>query len=477
MTRGPWRADILSRKRLLFAMVIGLACLRCAHVHLLWSDEDYHLAAAIQIVNGRLPYRDFWYDKPPLDAIYYLLIGGYSGWPLRVLDSLYVGAASWLAYRIARERWTESEGWLAALLLAFFLTFYLPAAVIPFAADALLIVPHLAAVLCAQRRSLLWAGVWAGVGFLINTKSIFVLATCVVWVFPSMLLVFGGFAAPLLIAAAVGGATGMWGGYMEQVWRWGLMYAGSSPGANAVLRIADWAGFHASIVAGALIGLRGERGRDRWRLLAWIALSFLSVCVGDRFVPRYFLQLLPPMIVVGSRGLAVAVRRYGRKGEVAAAVLLLVPLVRFGPRYLTLTADDLKSQEPRWTDAAMDEDARRVANVVRVMARPGDSLFVWGYRPDVYVYARMIPDGKFWDSQPLTGVPADRHLSSSEPVFAAGAAQNRLALAHSHPTFVVDGLGLLNPRLAAERYPELRSWLGGYDLIGRTGMSLIYCRR
>ena len=138
-------------------MVIALACLRLCHVGLLWSDEDYHLAAAIRILHGQIPYRDFWYDKPPLAAFYYLFIGGYSGWPLRLLDAAYVLLSCFLIYRLAQSR-------MAAFLLSFFLAFYLPAAVIPFAPDALLVVPHLAAVYLAIQRRAFWAGACCGIG-------------------------------------------------------------------------------------------------------------------------------------------------------------------------------------------------------------------------------------------------------------------------------------------------------------------------
>src|SRR5689334_6772864 len=107
---------------------ILLASLRLCHIRLLWADEDYHLAAALNLLHGKWPYRDFWYDKPPLNAFYYLLIGGHAGWPLRLLDTLFVCVACWLIYRLARDWWGEAEGCVAGLLLAFYLTFYLPSA-------------------------------------------------------------------------------------------------------------------------------------------------------------------------------------------------------------------------------------------------------------------------------------------------------------------------------------------------------------
>ena len=42
---------------------------RLCHVNILWADEDYHLAAAIQMLHGKMLYRDLWYDKPPLAAM------------------------------------------------------------------------------------------------------------------------------------------------------------------------------------------------------------------------------------------------------------------------------------------------------------------------------------------------------------------------------------------------------------------------
>src|ERR1700761_7655783 len=108
------RASHLHRRWPLAALVLALACLRLCHIHLLWADEDYHLAAAIHLLHGGIPYRDFWYDKPPLSAVYYLLIAGYSGWPLRLLDAAYIGVACWLIFRLAQAFWTEAEGWTAA---------------------------------------------------------------------------------------------------------------------------------------------------------------------------------------------------------------------------------------------------------------------------------------------------------------------------------------------------------------------------
>jgi Dolichyl-phosphate-mannose-protein mannosyltransferase len=467
-------------RKLAFILILAFACLRFCHLDLLWADEDYHLAAAINLLHGKVPYRDFWYDKPPLTALYYLLIGGYSGWLLRLLDATYVLVACRLVYGLARHWWGEAEGLTAALLLSFFLAFYLPSAVIAFAADAVMIVPHLAAIYCAQRRRAVAAGAFCGLAFLANTKAVFVLATCGLWLLPQVLPLFAGFCAPVLLTLAVAWGCGAWPGYVEQVWHWGVLYTRGTPVTNpfrtGLTRTANWAGFHALLVAGSVVGLVRSPRSDRWKLGAWILLSFVGVALGSRFAPHYFLQLLPPLAVAASHGIMLAWRRYGRCATVAFGLLAAVPAIRFGPRYVSLAADALVHRDPRWTDVTLDVDSRHAAAKIRSMAHTGDTLLVWGYRPDIYVYTRLVSDSRFWDSQPLTGVPADRHLSAVTSIYHAAAPANRKELTRSHPTFLADGLSLMNPHLAPDQYPELKDWLAGYKLVARTPLCLIYER-
>ena len=467
-------------RRALIILTLLFLFFRLGHLHLLWSDEDYHLAAAIDILHGKTPYRDFWYDKPPLSAVYYLLIGGYSGLPLRLLDAGYIALACYLAFRLARTWWSEREGYVAAFLLAFFTTFYLPSAVIPFAADALLLVPHLAAIYFSKERRPLLAGCCAGVGFLVNPKALFVLASCAVFLFSQLVPLLAGFALPVIAGFLWALAAGAWSGYCEQVWRWGLLYAKNSPIAHpwqlGLSRTAGWLGWHAALAVATVRAFLKITTRDRIELGAWIAFSFAAVCLGSRFVPRYFLQLLPPLVIAASRGIVLAWQFNPQWARLVLAVLLLVPFVRFSPHYFTLAFHDVMHTQPHWSDVVMDLDSQQAAAKVRALARPGDTLFVWGYRPDLYVYTRMVPDGRFWDSQPLTGVPADRHLSATTSIYHGAAAANRAELVRSHPTFIVDGLSPLNPHLSPAIYPELRPWLQHYRLIARTKLCLIYKR-
>lgn len=454
----------------LFAAIFAVTlALRLCHAHILWADEDYHLAAGIQTLHGKLLYRDLWYDKPPLSAWLYAAMGALPGWPLRLFDSLYVLAVCAAGWRFARDLWGDREATVAAALLAFYLNFDLASAVVPIAPDFFMLLPHIVAVHCAWKGKSLAAGLWCGVAFLFHAKGLFVLAACAILLWRSLPGLVLGFAIPNAAVLGGLGIAGAWPQYYRQVWEWSAAYARSSPEihpwANGLRRTADWMGFHAALVIGAVVFWRTRR--NYW-IAGWLAVSFAGVALGARFFPRYFLELLPAMVLMAAVPLA-------RRGAVAIvmAAAMLIPLVRFGPRYVELAA----GRSNQWADTALDLDSQAAADLVNAHKHSGDTLFVWGYRPGVFVYTRMPAASRFWDSQPLTGVPADRHLRDTLAVLPGQAAANRAAFAASRPTFVVDSLSFSNPHLAIGQYPELRSWLAQYQVVARTPLSVIYVLR
>jgi hypothetical protein len=459
----------LKRTRLLFALLaLLLVAGRMCHVHILWEGDTLPLAAAGQMAHGKVLYRDIWFDKPPLVPVFYLLSAATAGWALRLEDALYALLACWIAYRFARDLWGEHEGQWAAGLLGFSLVFDFPSAVVPVASDLMMLAPHLAAVWMAYRRRPFWSGLLAGVAFWISPKGALVAAACVLWDPAGIAWIAAGFAAAGAAAIGALGAAGALPGYWEEVWRWGRLYAGSpfveSPWRNGVTRTVNWVGFH---VAAVIAAGRFALSRERWpRWAGWLILSLLGVAAGLRFFPRYYFQLLPVVVLMAARGFTLMA---GRRREIVA-LLLLIPATRFGPTYIAALTN------PAWRDIGMDSDSRAVAAFVRDRAQPGDTLLVWGYRPEIYTYSHLPAATMYLDSQPLTGVPADRHLTQSAPVETAQAARRRAEVAQSRPSFVLDGLGPYNPRLAIGNYPELRVWLESYTEVGRVGQTIVYQR-
>ena len=99
---------------------------------------------------------------------------------------------------------------------------------------------------------------------------------------------------------------------------------------------------------GAAVALWKE-DRWRWKMAAWLLLSLAAVAAGWRFFPRYYFQLLPVMALLAARGYTLL----GRCRAILL-VLLLIPLVRFGPRYAML-ADDLVHQPAKQLERSRAE--------------------------------------------------------------------------------------------------------------------------
>ena len=468
------KSSSLTTRNVFAVLAASLLAAHLCHSGILWAEEDLPIAAARQILYGKTLYRDIWFDKPPLVPLIYLAWAARIGVVLRVAGAAYDVLVCWLAYRWAKKLWTEAEGLWAAGLMAVFLTFDTLSAMLPLAADSLLIAPHLLAIWLAVQGRYLWSGMSAGIGFLFNAKAVFVVASCAVFAGWGAVMVGAGFLIPCAFAAGLLEMAGAWTAYVDQVWTWPSAYARNTfverPVWNGVVRTANWSGFHLGLLVpmARLFGGKEEPRVRVFQFIAWGALSLAGVALGWRFFPRYYFQLLPFAVVTASRGMTLLGRRWW-----LAAVLLMLPLARFGPRYVLLAANS----DPGWSDLAMDNESRAAADVLNRLRHPGDTLFVWGYRPDLFAYTGMRAASRYLDCQAMTGVPADRHLTQSEPVLSAeSTAAARRELAASRPDFIVDGLSEYNPRLSLRGYPELREWLGGYREVTRVRGILIYRR-
>ncbi len=470
----------MRRSWLVVALLIFTVTLafRLCHTGILWVDEAYGLSAAARLLQGDALYRDVWFDKPPLYAWIYLLCGAHAGWLLRVLGALFVTVCSLLAGGLARRLWGAAEAHLAALLVCFFLIFDHPVSTVPLAPDLLTIPFALGGVWAAFAGRGLTAGVLAGAALFANAKALVLLPVIILCHPRGWRRVAGGFVAAILAGLGVLAAQGALTAYIEQVWRWGAMYSADTPVANPIAegirRTLNWAGFHVALIAGAGVYWWRHRDRTAARMAFWLLAGLAAVAAGWRFYPRYYVALLPVLAVAAARGYRLLAPR---TRLALLAVTLALPLIRFGPRQLALAYNTATAQPHEWSDLTMFDDCRAAAALLRQHARPGDTLFIWGYRPELHVLARMPAATRFMDSQPLTGVIADRHLTRSDATAPELARFNRLELSAARPAFIADGLGPYNPALAITAFPDLSGWLEQYEPVGSTAGTRIYRRK
>jgi len=349
---------------LLFSTV---AAARLCHLDIVWVEEGYALAAAREMLSGKALYRDVWFDKPPLFPVWYMLTGGHSGWALRLLGIGWVMLSAWSCAWAARRVWGRPADLWAAGLCAFYLTFDTASAVMAMTPDLMTIPLQAAALGCAAAGMPLAAGVAAGVSLGFNSKALLIVAAVLLWQWRRAHIVLAGFAIPVVLIAVWLAGTGSLDAHWQQVWVWGARYSADSPIGDpwqeGARRTLNWAGFHAALFA-ALVA-----GRREWRWIAAVVIGLAAAWLGLRFFPRYYFHALPGLLLAASAALASMPRRRA----LACAALLLIPLVRFGPRYAELGLETWRGQRHSWRDLAMFESSREAASLMK-----GGKLLVWG---------------------------------------------------------------------------------------------------
>ncbi|HEV2690421.1 MAG TPA: hypothetical protein VGV35_17815, partial [Bryobacteraceae bacterium] len=395
-----------------FTLLLGV---RLCHVNVLWVDEAYGIAAARRMLEGAALYRDVWFDKPPLYAWIYLLWDAKTGLPLRIGGALFALLCCWLAGRATTKLFGPREGLFAAAGMAFFLAFDHPFALLSLGPDLLLIPFALGTVWALVANRPILAASCAAAGLLANAKALLLLPLVLFWLPRAWYRILPAYA---ITAAAV---CLMARGWLEPVWAWGALYASDSAVANPIFeglkRTANWAGFHSALVICAAVYFL-RNCAQRMHLAAWLALGLAMVAAGARFFPRYYFALLPILVVAAAAGVCLIPRRW----RLAILILTLaIPAIRFGERHIAT----LREEPSAMRDLALWADCRDAATTIRSLAHPGDTLFVWGYRPELNVLAALPGATPFLDSQPLTGVIADRHLTNAQPTARKLAERNR----------------------------------------------------
>lgn len=255
-------------------------------------------------------------------------------------------------------------------------------------------------------------------------------------------------------------------------------------------------------------------------LLIWFATSYVGLTIGGRFYSHYFFQIVPSLCLIGSRGLigitaAIAAWQQGlRRAAIALLTIgFLVTVVRFHSRTVSLASDWVRGTKSETTAGWFHERLNREEQAVAARVRglpdqwngavqggreamrnggprtraadaPGDYLFVWGYRPEIYYWSGLLPASRYLSTQPLTGVPADVHYFGDgyrsllpEDLTAAARVQLVRDLEETRPKYIVDELGFFNSDLSIQSYPELREFMTDYKPKGTTGRFFVYLRK
>jgi hypothetical protein len=217
-----------------------------------------------------------------------------------------------------------------------------------------------------------------------------------------------GFAVPILLVA-------MWFG-PRQIAYWTVLGNGSYVGlktasalviAMFVLMTLGWAACNIPILWTLPRSWRVRRdladdGATNTDLWLWLASGAVSVAIGLRFFGHYYLQLVPPLVLLA----AVALSRASRR---ALTVTIAIALV--GGMMFSAAGYFLKPFGP-------EPEYQRVARYLATHANANDYVQVWGNVPEIYWASGTRPATRFIATNSLLaknepGRPAT--APSSEP--------------------------------------------------------------
>lgn len=364
------------------------------------SDETF-LATQGQVIRaGGDLYREAADRKPPLVPYVYATVQALTGttdlWSVRVAAMLAAAATAVLLALEARRRYGRRAMWVAAILATVALVSFAPQDGQAANFEIFMLPLTVAGVMLARRGRGASSGVAIGVATLAKQTG----AATLLPVFFTMLKrrdkrglveVSVGFAAPLLVAAVLLGP--------RQLFYWTVLGNGSYVGLQTasalvvtmfVLMTLGWAACNVPILwtlprswrDRRALAADGESDTDLW---LWVLSGAVSVAVGLRFFGHYYLQLLPPLVLLTAGALQHATRRAVR-GTLALA---LVCGAMFSAAGYFLT--------PFGTEP----DYRDVARYLAERSGPDDRVLVWGNVPEVYWASGVRPATRYIATQSL----------------------------------------------------------------------------
>ncbi len=134
-----------------------------------------------------------------------------------------------------------------------------------------------------------------------------------------------------------------------------------------------------------------------WLVLGWAASGLASTMLSGRDFGHYTIQTMPGLALgcgwITTRLLDRAAPWTAGRRRMLSAALAAVPLsiaLVAIPRSFRLEADD--------------PAAEKIGALIREVTRPEDRMFIWGYVPELHVFAERLPNTRFVYAVYLTGM-------------------------------------------------------------------------
>lgn len=504
---GTWPGLASSPGRRLFWEIVALVLIAALPLFFFawfWNspferDEGAYATVANGILNGKVPYRDLFDNKPPLVYIWYVLsfltFGEGVASP-RIVAAILLSLTTVAVYVETRLLFASGAGLMAAACFA--LSTGVPFVGLHANTESFMLLPLVASLLALtmgfrRRRQLWWfglAGVLAGMALLTkqvavwNLLALTLVATLWRWdtvrswsaVVPGSCVVAGACLALGLAALpfALNGALGDFL-YANTIYNFRYLSVFSSGQRDFILErgLIFGAFFFAlagPLVVGATCGLVTQlRSNKSWAyhaFAAWVGAGALGVVTGGRFYPHYFSQIMPALAILTAVFVHQQLRNRGLRPVPALALLVAGVSIS-----LSVTTNALLYVVPDRTQAAFSRSgyqqkewekvSEKVAAYIALHTDPEDRVFNYGREPQIYFYADRSPASQYFYDWVYSYDPSTVTSTVDQ-------------LRQDPPKYIVDSV---QPPLfsQADREPELDTLLAeSYQFVDTVEFAKIY---
>lgn len=487
----------------LILLALGVTALRWPTFDFaVWNvDEAIHAAVARALQSGGVLYRDAIDQRTPLTyyavAALFKFSGANNVWAMHALaTALIVGTMAGL-FLLARQWHGPATGLAAALLYAVFSSalFYPGDA---YALNTEWFVAGFAtwAAWAFWRGADLTAGGLLGLAFLSKQPALLdlgapILVLCYqawsertawprLWRRGARLL--AGFAIPLVFTASYFFLKGAFADFHFYAWHYNLRYYAPEVGALDRVLTAfkpfQLLGAHYPLVLATLLptlifaGWRTVQLRPTpaekstngiWLfVLGWSLTSLAGASASGRGFDHYYIQFLPACclgVALGWGGLSAWAWNspvQGRWLRAAAVLLTVLGLLQLANGTRHFRAQAHQPEDP----------SRRAGEFIKKHTTPEERIFVWGYHPDIYLFADRRPASRFVYASFLSGlIPWTNVAADKDTAYAIvpGARATLLReLEMMRPTFIVDcsvGPNRWWQKYPLSTFPELQAFI------------------
>ncbi len=166
------------------------------------------------------------------------------------------------------------------------------------------------------------------------------------------------------------------------------------------------------ILAAAWIFVRrwGEKRGKGWSIvLLWLLAGLAIMLIQAKGYDYHWLPMLPPLVLLAADTIDQILARIGTRyiPQIIVAIFFLSIMVyTIWPvtfPYLTGQEDQIAYDSHFVAGEFVADESLKVANFLREREVPGDSLYIWGFRPEVYYMSGLNPASRFIFQFPLVG--------------------------------------------------------------------------